>query len=461
MPELRCYFCTSFVTTATIEGINENWDARYRWYRDGIEVGHTDVVGNSTIDTSGVGLENYRSSGNNSLAASTISDLSVTAPTITGYKSTYTLTKVAVFWYRSPRRDLEDAAIGTDGNYSAIDYRLRIYPSGGPITSDQQNGKLGRQFTNGSTITYSLNYSWCYDLIFLTTNVATVVTVIYYKNTTDTVGGTIPSRTDTPYPNQYTILGATQPTRTYYSILGWDTNQYATNATYTTNVNINHPATDTTINIYAVWKGNTHTFAYNANTSETWSGSLPASVTQDYPTQFTISGATQLNRTGYTNIGWDTNQYATSATYTTNVNINHPGTTSTTTLYAIWQIINYTVEFRANGKGTGKNVTQAYNTPVSLPTLKAVGWTFNGWATTNTASTANVTAGFNMPVNGRILYAVWTENTNGEVRFSELQTVWGDTNPISISEYQNKIGKATNTETALSADFKGKGPAPA
>ncbi len=461
MPELRCYFCTSFVTTATIEGINGNWDARYRWYRiDGTQAGYTEVVGDSTITTTGVGLENYRSSGNNFLADSTVRTYSVTAPTITGYKSTYTLTKVAVFWYRNPR-DLEDNAIGTDGNYSAIDSNLRIYPSGGLVTSDQWNGKLGRQFTNGSTISYYLNYSWCYDLIFLTNNVATVVTVIYYQNTIDAVGGTIPSRTDTSYPNQYTISGATRLTRTGYTNLGWDTNQYATSATYTTNVNINHPATDTTINIYAIWKGNTHTFAYNANTTETWSGSLPASVTQDYPTQFTISGATRLTRTGYTNIGWDTNQYATSATYTTNVNISHPGTTATTNLYAIWQINSYTVEFRANGKGTGKNVTQAYNTPVSLPTLKAVGWTFNGWATTNTASTADVTAGFNMPVNGRILYAVWTENTNGQVRFSELETVWGGTNPISISEYQSSIGIALNAQTALSADFKGKGPAPA
>ena len=101
---------------------------------------------------------------------------------------------------------------------------------------------------------------------------------------------------------------------------------------------------------------------------------------------------------------------------------------------------------------------------MALPTLKAVGYAFGGWATTSTATTADVTVAFNMPVDGRTLYAVWTENTNNIVSFSELQTVWPNSGdkiyPISMSEYRTESGKAGTTEIKLSGDLKGKGPAP-
>jgi uncharacterized repeat protein (TIGR02543 family) len=134
------------------------------------------------------------------------------------------------------------------------------------------------------------------------------------------------------------------------------------------------------------------------------------------------------------------------------------GTGGTGIILIKFGVINqYTATFNANGKGTGTSKTQDYNTSVSLPTLKAVGYTFGGWATTNTATTADVTAAFNMPVGGRTLYAIWTENANKTVSFSELQTVFGGSHPISMSEYQVNIGKTANTLTTLSGDFKGKG----
>jgi hypothetical protein len=124
-------------------------------------------------------------------------------------------------------------------------------------------------------------------------------------------------------------------------------------------------------------------------------------------------------------------------------------------------IKSFTVTFNANGKGTGKTVTQDYNTSVSLPTLKAVGWVFGGWATNSTATTADVTAAFTMPVNGRTLHAVWTENTGGMVSFSELQAVYGGEGKISISDYRVQSGQTTpGSIITLGTHFKGKGPAP-
>ena len=61
----------------------------------------------------------------------------------------------------------------------------------------------------------------------------------------------------------------------------------------------------------------------------------------------------------------------------------------------------------------------------------------------------------------RIILLYGTVNTNNIVRFSELQTVYGGTNPISISEYRTQSEQTTaDSKITLSANFKGKGPPP-
>ena len=59
------------------------------------------------------------------------------------------------------------------------------------------------------------------------------------------------------------------------------------------------------------------------------------------------------------------------------------------------------------------------------------------------------------------VYAIWTDNANNTVRFSELEKVFGGTNPISISEYRTQSGQTTvGSIITVSTHFKGKGVAP-
>lgn len=58
-------------------------------------------------------------------------------------------------------------------------------------------------------------------------------------------------------------------------------------------------------------------------------------------------------------------------------------------------------------------------------------------------------------------FAIWTDNANNTVSFSELETVFGGTNPISISEYRTQSGQTTaGSIITVSTHFKGKGVAP-
>ena len=97
-----------------------------------------------------------------------------------------------------------------------------------------------------------------------------------------------------------------------------------------------------------------------------------------------------------------------------------------------------------------------------LNTFKAVGFVFEGWATSATSTTVNKIGGatFTLGNADQTFFAIWTPNTNG-IRFSELQTVFSGENPIRISEYRTESGQTiANSEIRLSANFKGKGPQP-
>jgi len=63
-----------------------------------------------------------------------------------------------------------------------------------------------------------------------------------------------------------------------------------------------------------------------------------------------------------------------------------------------------------------------------------------------------------MPAADTTYYAIWTDL--GEVNFSHLQNTFGGSYPITISEYQSSISISANSQTKLSENFKGKGPAP-
>jgi hypothetical protein len=293
-----------------------------------------------------------------------------------------------------------------------------------------------------------------------------------YTITYDANGGsgTLATNPQTATYDSTFTFSANGFTRTGYAFSGWwlyesngitrinSTSTYASGQLYGT-WNI-----DRDVIAKAQWTPKEYTITYDGNIS---SGSMPPSKAT-YGSPFTFSANT-FAKQGYAFSGW--------WLYESNgiTRINSTSTYASGQLYGTWNIDrdviakaqwntnSYTVTFDRNGKGTGKTVTQSVGTTVTCPTLKAVGYVFGGWAISATSTTVNKegNATFVLGAANQTFFAIWTENTNGSVSFSELQTVYGGINPIGISEYRTESGQTTaNSQITLSANFKGKGPAP-
>ena len=285
---------------------------------------------------------------------------------------------------------------------------------------------------------------------------ATTYTITYNPNTTDLVENIMSSGVKVEGKN-YTIASA--PTRTGYTFTGWNTESNGSGTTYEAGSTY---STDANLNLYAQWKIKTATLTVNPNGGN-WEGKTSTQTyTQDYQTTKTIknptsgpngyivrfnsnggdtinqitqtksfskwnlSGGGQLNGTTYTfgdTAGTLTAQYIgdtitlptptkTGATlkgwYTEITGGERVGgagdpytPTSTTTLFAQWNDIQYTLTIDPkggnwNGSTANQTVIGTYNstTEISNPTAP------NGYTVT-------------LNDNGNITNAVQTQDFNG------------------------------------------------
>ena len=216
---------------------------------------------------------------------------------------------------------------------------------------------------------------------------------------TVTGGGTAPSMTFT--------ISNTRPTRTGYDFLGWSTNQYATTASYQPGGSITVSATTP---LYAIWKAITYTVSYNANGGS----GAPASQTKTYGVSLTLY-STAPTRTGYTFLGWSTSSSATSATYCTGASHttnNSYTTNAAATMYAVWQVITYTITYKPGSSGTGSQTTdtKTYNQSLTLKgaIFTRTGYAQTGWATSDGGAQAYALSASYTANAAATLFPVWT-----------------------------------------------------
>jgi uncharacterized repeat protein (TIGR02543 family) len=154
-------------------------------------------------------------------------------------------------------------------------------------------------------------------------------------------------------------------------------------------------------------------------------------------------------RTGYTFGGWYkeaavTNPWSFADTLTeANGVTGADGNTPALALYAKWTANTYTLSFDENGgiAGSAADKTVTYGAVVgTLPTSGAgtaptrTGYTFSGWATTNTAITADVTASTNVNWTGaKIVYAVWNEIDDYKVSYVLNGGTVSTANPAAVT----------------------------
>ena len=121
--------------------------------------------------------------------------------------------------------------------------------------------------------------------------------------------------------------------------------------------------------------------------------------------------STKPTRTGYTFQGWSTSSSATSASYSAGGTFS---TNANTTLYAVWAKNKYTISFNANGgSGAPSSQTKTYGLDLTLSSTKPTrsGYTFKGWGTSSSSTTASYQPGGKYTSNSSAtLYAVWESN---------------------------------------------------
>ena len=118
-----------------------------------------------------------------------------------------------------------------------------------------------------------------------------------------------------------------------------------------------------------------------------------------------------VEKNGYEIIGWNTSNSATTSSW----NVNTSKTISTnSTYYPITKLNTYTVSYNANGgSGAPASQTKTTNNNLTLSSVKPtrVGYTFQGWGTSSSATTATYQPGGTYSDNKSItLYAVWKIN---------------------------------------------------
>ena len=149
------------------------------------------------------------------------------------------------------------------------------------------------------------------------------------------------------------------------------------------------------------------TFTFNANGG---SGAPSEKIEWWYNHDITIP-STVPTRSGYTFQGWGTSSTDTTPDY-------QPGQATTMgttkTLYAILNANTYTVSYNANGgSGAPSSQTKTHNVTLTLRsnTPTRSGYTFKGWSTSSSATSASYSAGGSFTTNANTtLYAVWQKN---------------------------------------------------
>lgn len=156
-----------------------------------------------------------------------------------------------------------------------------------------------------------------------------------------------------------------------------------------------------------------YTVTYNANGGS----GVPGAQTKYYGTPLTLS-STKPTKSNYTFLGWNTSSTATGSQYNAGGSYT---ANSDATLYAIWRAP-VTLAYNANG-GSGQpgntndyvyNSTTSKSLTVSSTSPTRTGYTFKGWNTSSTATTASYQAGSSVSVNANstvTLYAVWSANS--------------------------------------------------
>ena len=230
-------------------------------------------------------------------------------------------------------------------------------------------------------------------------------TLVFFTFNTDG-GSEIPTLEQKPGT---AITPPEDPTKVGYTFAGWNPEIPAVMPTYGSSTK-------------AQWTANTYTVAFDANGGQ---GEMaPQSMTYDVAQELSENTFT---RTGYTFTGWNTQADGKGTAYEDQTRVENLTTEDggTVTLYAQWDINQYTITFDTDGGTAVDSITQDYGTAITAPAapIKS-GYTFAGWLPELPAT---------MPADDLELKAQWTANegaivfvTGGGTAIDSITGHYGD-----------------------------------
>ncbi|MDR2383008.1 MAG: InlB B-repeat-containing protein [Prevotellaceae bacterium] len=194
------------------------------------------------------------------------------------------------------------------------------------------------------------------------------------------------------------------------------------------------------ITLFAQWKGEECTVTFDAN-----GGILNPPTTTKVDYNSTITCFPSASRTGYTFLVWNTNPYGSGDSYSKTTKYKAP---DSTTLYAIWIPIQYTLSFdKQDGNGVYTSQKVTYDTKVgTLPEPTRDGYNFLAWNTMSNGKGTLYTADSAYTAIGDVtLYAQWdtiyytlTFDANGGTTPNPVQVYYGS--HLTILPYPTRDG---------------------
>ena len=211
--------------------------------------------------------------------------------------------------------------VGSGGTQCICEYEINLYKKQTANNVNWNAALSGLEAVGTGTGIYATRN---YEIEALASH-----TVKYNAN-----GGTNAPSNQTKWYGTVLTLTSEQPTRTGYTFWGWGTSANATVATYPAGGSY---GADADITLYAVWKPNQYTIAFDSNGGNVNENSKTVTYDSAY-------GELPIpTKTGYTFINWYTEE-GTIVTEDTIVNIS-----SDHTLFASWEANTYVITLNPNG----------------------------------------------------------------------------------------------------------------
>ena len=232
-------------------------------------------------------------------------------------------------------------------------------------------------------------------------------------------------------------------TKEGHTFNSWNTKIDGTGVKYLNNENVINMTTKESITLYAIWDVNTYTVKFDSNGGVGTMSNLVATYNQEF--QLTKNAFT---KEGYTFVGWSIDNNLESIEYEDseiikNLVNEHNGSI---TLYAVWQVNTYTIEFDSNGgSGTMPNILTAYDKDTTLLDNKftKTGYVFLGWSIDKNDTKAKYQ---NLETVKNL-----TTTPNGKIT---LYAIWGGKNYTIIFNSNSGIGTMLNLDTTYEKNIQ-------